>query len=200
MFTVCLISKLRKQILLTREVNFSGIYVQHGCFYCSTEKLHSMLKEDGGIKALLGMVRSGNSDVVAQVARGMANFAKCESRAIIQGSSMSLYEVEILCRSSSLFIILMTFVAAGHRKGRSLLMEDGGLEWLIANCNTASASTRRHVELALCHLAQNGKQSSRVENSIHGNILILIYFTDFAMMLFLQKFWKLRPFFQELTR
>ena len=68
-----------------------------------------MLKEDGGIKALLGMVRSGNSDVIAQVARGMANFAKCESRATDQGSSMSLYEVDILCRSSSLFTILMSF-------------------------------------------------------------------------------------------
>ncbi|XWS29414.1 hypothetical protein CRYUN_Cryun24cG0027600 [Craigia yunnanensis] len=94
---------------------------------CGNEILHTMLKEDGGIKALLGMVRSGNSDVVAQVARGMANFAKCESRAIVQG----------------------------HRKGRSLLMDEGALEWLIANCNTASASTRRHIELALCHLAQN---------------------------------------------
>ncbi|GMI86984.1 Arabidopsis thaliana KINESIN Ungrouped clade, gene A, ARMADILLO REPEAT-CONTAINING KINESIN 1 [Hibiscus trionum] len=94
---------------------------------CGNEKLHAMLKEDGGIKALLAMVRSGNSDVVAQVARGLANFAKCESRAIVQG----------------------------HRKGLSLLMEDCALEWLIANCNTAPASTRRHVELALCHLAQN---------------------------------------------
>lgn len=50
-----------------------------------TEKLHVMLKEDGGLEALLGMVRSGTTDVTAQVARGIANFAKCESRAVIQG-------------------------------------------------------------------------------------------------------------------
>ncbi|KAF9674909.1 hypothetical protein SADUNF_Sadunf10G0176400 [Salix dunnii] len=94
---------------------------------CGNESLHLMLKEDGGINALLGMARSGNNDVIAQVARGMANFAKCESRGIIQG----------------------------HRKARSLLIEDGVLEWLVAYSNTATASTRRHVELALCHLAQN---------------------------------------------
>ncbi|KAJ6357973.1 hypothetical protein OIU78_005746 [Salix suchowensis] len=94
---------------------------------CGNESLHMMLKEDGGINALLGMARSGNNDVIAQVARGMANFAKCESRGIIQG----------------------------HRKSRSLLIEDGVLEWLVAYSNTATASTRRHVELALCHLAQN---------------------------------------------
>ncbi|CAN1339449.1 Kinesin-like protein KIN-UC [Linum perenne] len=94
---------------------------------CGNETLHLMLIEDGGIKALLGMAKCGNLDVVAQVARGMANFAKCESRATFQG----------------------------HRKGRSLLMDQGALEWLMANCNTASASTRRHIELALCHLAQN---------------------------------------------
>ncbi|XP_059666045.1 kinesin-like protein KIN-UC [Cornus florida] len=94
---------------------------------CGNERLHVMLREDGGIKALLEMVRFGNSDVIAQVARGIANFAKCESRGTIQG----------------------------HRRGRSLLMEDGILTWLIANPSTASASTRRHIELALCHLAQN---------------------------------------------
>lgn len=44
-----------------------------------------MLKEDGGIKALLEMVRSGSNDVIAQIARGLANFAKCESRGITQG-------------------------------------------------------------------------------------------------------------------
>ncbi|XP_024991553.1 kinesin-like protein KIN-UC [Cynara cardunculus var. scolymus] len=94
---------------------------------CGNEKLHMLLTEQGGIKALLGMVRSGNHDVIAQVARGMANFAKCESRAITQG----------------------------HKKGRSLLMDDGVLSWLLGNSNTASISTRRHIELALCHLAQN---------------------------------------------
>ncbi|XP_076919903.1 kinesin-like protein KIN-UC [Bidens hawaiensis] len=93
---------------------------------CGNEKLHLLLIEQGGIKALLGMVRSGNNDIIAQVARGIANFAKCESRAITQG----------------------------HKKGRSLLM-DGVLSWLLANSNTASISTRRHIELALCHLAQN---------------------------------------------
>lgn len=45
---------------------------------------------------------------------------------------------------------------SGHRTGRSLLMEDGALKWLIVNSKTASESTRRHMELALCHLAQNG--------------------------------------------
>lgn len=44
-----------------------------------------ILREEGGIKALLGMVRSGNIEVIAQVARGIANFAKCESRGIVQG-------------------------------------------------------------------------------------------------------------------
>ncbi|KAF9596406.1 hypothetical protein IFM89_010670 [Coptis chinensis] len=94
---------------------------------CGNQKLHVMLKEDGGIKALFMMAQSGNSDVISQVARGMANFAKCESRGTIYG----------------------------HRKGRSLLLEDVALTWLIANTTSTSASTRRHIELALCHLAQN---------------------------------------------
>ncbi|KAJ8551678.1 hypothetical protein K7X08_021693 [Anisodus acutangulus] len=94
---------------------------------CGNEKLHVRLREDGAVKALLEMARSGNIEVIAQVSRGLANFAKCESRGTIQG----------------------------HRKGRSTLMEDGVLRWLITNSNSASSSTRRHIELALCHLAQN---------------------------------------------
>ncbi|XP_004250053.1 kinesin-like protein KIN-UC isoform X1 [Solanum lycopersicum] len=94
---------------------------------CGNEKLHTKLREDGAVKALLEMARSGNIEVIAQVARGLANFAKCESRGTIQG----------------------------HRKGRSTLMEDGVLKWLTTNSNNAASSTRRHIELALCHLAQN---------------------------------------------
>lgn len=49
------------------------------------DKLQTRLSREGGIKALLGMVRCGHPDVLAQVARGIANFAKCESRASTQG-------------------------------------------------------------------------------------------------------------------
>lgn len=53
--------------------------------YC-LDKLQLKLRGEGGIKALLGMVRCGHPDVLAQVARGIANFAKCESRASTQGN------------------------------------------------------------------------------------------------------------------
>jgi len=51
-----------------------------------------MLRSEGGIKALLGMVRCGHPDVLAQVARGIANFAKCESRASAQGTLFNNYK------------------------------------------------------------------------------------------------------------
>ena len=47
--------------------------------------MHTILVDDGGIKALLGMDRCGSSDVIAQIGRGIANFAKCETRGVIQG-------------------------------------------------------------------------------------------------------------------
>lgn len=54
------------------------------CF-AQTEKFLKLLKEEEGIKGLLTMAQSGNIDIIAQVARGMANFAKCETREIMQG-------------------------------------------------------------------------------------------------------------------
>ncbi|KAL5569393.1 hypothetical protein UlMin_025968 [Ulmus minor] len=111
---------------------------------CGNERLHTMLIEDGGIKALLAMVNCGSGDVIAQIARGFANFAKCETRGVMQG----------------------------QRKGPSLLVEDGVLAWLVANSNTTSATTQRHIELALCHLAQN-EDNARYFIS-HGGVKELI--------------------------
>ncbi|XP_039062223.1 kinesin-like protein KIN-UA isoform X1 [Hibiscus syriacus] len=94
---------------------------------CGNDKLQNKLRGEGGIKALLRMVKCGHPDVLAQVARGIANFAKCESRASTQG----------------------------NKTGRSLLIEDGALPWIVQNANNDASPIRRHIELALCHLAQH---------------------------------------------
>lgn len=52
------------------------------------------LRTEGGIKALLGIVRCGHPDVLSQVARGIANFAKCESRASAQGNMVFLIRLK----------------------------------------------------------------------------------------------------------
>ncbi|KVH95487.1 Armadillo [Cynara cardunculus var. scolymus] len=94
---------------------------------CGNDKLQVMLRAEGGIRALLGMVRCRHPDVLAQVARGIANFAKCESRASTQGI----------------------------KSGKSHLIEDGALPWIVKNANNEASPIRRHIELALCHMAQH---------------------------------------------
>ncbi|KAL3645606.1 hypothetical protein CASFOL_010786 [Castilleja foliolosa] len=94
---------------------------------CGNDKLLAKLRAEGGIRALMGMVRCRHPDVLAQVARGIANFAKCESRAPTQET----------------------------RGGRSVLIEDGALPWIVQNANNEASPIRRHIELALCHLAQH---------------------------------------------
>ncbi|KAL2668092.1 hypothetical protein AAZV13_01G109400 [Glycine max] len=95
---------------------------------CGNDKILMKLRSQGGIKALLGVVRCGHPDVLSQVARGIANFAKCESRASSQGI----------------------------KSGTSFLIEDGALPWIVHNANNEAAPIRRHIELALCHMAQQG--------------------------------------------
>lgn len=57
-------------------------------------------------------------------------------------------------------VLMITTLVAGDKIGKSLLIEDGVLDWIIANPPAYSSSTRRHIELALCHLAQNGMYST----------------------------------------
>ncbi|XP_057500359.1 kinesin-like protein KIN-UB [Actinidia eriantha] len=94
---------------------------------CGNDKLQMSLRSEGGIKALLQMARCRHPDVLSQVARGIANFAKCESRACTHGT----------------------------KAGRSILIEDGALPWIVQNANNEASLIRRHTELALCHLAQH---------------------------------------------
>ncbi|KAM1100349.1 hypothetical protein FF1_006784 [Malus domestica] len=49
------------------------------------DKLQMKLRSEGGIKALLGLVRCGHPNVLSQMARGMVNFAKYESRHVLKG-------------------------------------------------------------------------------------------------------------------
>lgn len=107
---------------------------------CGNDKLQVKLQSEGGIRALLGMVRSRHPDVLSQIARGIANFAKCESRAATQGT----------------------------KSGKSLLIEDGALPWIVQNANHEVSLIRRHIELALCHLAQH---EVNVRDMIDGGAL-----------------------------
>ncbi|XP_047322666.1 kinesin-like protein KIN-UB isoform X2 [Impatiens glandulifera] len=86
---------------------------------CGNDKLQAKLRAEGGLKALLEMVKSRHPDVLAQVARGIANFAKCS------------------------------------KSGKSLLIEDNALPWIMKNANNDGSPIKRHIELALCHLAQH---------------------------------------------
>ena len=65
-------------------LTYSVHIVLYGNVFCA-DKLQVELREMGGIKALLSMTQSTHRDILAQIARGIANFAKCESRAIAQG-------------------------------------------------------------------------------------------------------------------
>ncbi|KAI5082099.1 hypothetical protein GOP47_0001842 [Adiantum capillus-veneris] len=103
---------------------------------CGNGEIQVKLKDDGGIKALLRMGESEYLDVKAQVGRGLANFAKCESRRALQ-------ECQI----------------------KSLLLEEGALPWIVKNANNGAELICRHIEMALCHLAQN---ESNAEDLVTG--------------------------------
>lgn len=95
LFNNCLVSLLRNNadrfpmLIRFKEPFFRSILLSNE-FLFATDKLQARLRGEGGVKALLGMVKCGHPDVLAQVARGIANFAKCESRAATQGDTLHL--------------------------------------------------------------------------------------------------------------
>lgn len=50
-----------------------------------------MLKKDGVTKALLELSRIDHDDVITQIARGIANFAKCETRDRYNGTIITVF-------------------------------------------------------------------------------------------------------------
>jgi len=62
----------------------------------------------------------------------------------------------MLTHCDTIWINSRTFV--GYKLGRSLLIDDGALPWIVANANNEASPIRRHIELALCHLAQHGTE------------------------------------------
>ncbi|KAF3671314.1 hypothetical protein FXO37_08109 [Capsicum annuum] len=71
------------------------------------DKLQTRLRSEGGIMALLRMVRCRHPDLLSQVDRGIVNFAKCESRVSTQV----------------------------QKTRQSSLIEDGALTMVIQNSN-----------------------------------------------------------------
>jgi kinesin family protein 5 len=47
------------------------------------------------------------------------------------------------------------YQVAGYKTGRSLLIDDGVLLWIVANANNDASPIWHYIELALCHLAQH---------------------------------------------
>lgn len=69
---------------------------------------------------------------------------------------------------SSVTRLGLTFyiIIAGYKLGRSLLIDDGALPWIVANANNEASPIRRHIELALCHLAQHGMELAVLDFSV----------------------------------
>lgn len=59
---------------------------------------------------------------------------------------------------------LWPLFVTGTKTGKSLLLEDGALSWIVQNANNEASPIRRHIELALCHLAQHGEHCFTLSN------------------------------------
>ena len=72
--------------------------------------------------------------------------------AIEKNGRWILKAVQCICVVVSGLLLLFS----GNKVGKSLLIDDGSLPWIVKNANNEAAPIRRHIELALCHLAQHG--------------------------------------------
>lgn len=80
------------------------------------------------------------------------------TRALLPYFPLGIFFLQYLALSTVSIIARVKVLphCTGTKSGRSFLIEDGALPWIVQNANNEASSIRRHIELALCHLAQHG--------------------------------------------
>ncbi|KAH8932797.1 hypothetical protein BDL97_19G094100 [Sphagnum fallax] len=119
--------------------------------------------EAGGLGSLLNLLQSSEDETIRRVAAGaVANLAMNETN---QELIMAQGGIGLLARTAddaedpqTLRMVagaIANLCGNGYKTGRSLLIDDGALPWIVANANNDALPIRHHIELALCHLAQH---------------------------------------------
>ena len=107
------------------------------------------LLEGGGLRALVALASSGHPDVLAQVARGLANFVVGEEgKSAEEGNDDGPSDATAVAAAA----------VATPRGGwpGDALMHAGALPTLVAMASSHTISVKRHAALALYHLVAKG--------------------------------------------
>ncbi|KAL0464669.1 UNVERIFIED_CONTAM: Kinesin-like protein KIN-UB [Sesamum latifolium] len=120
------------------------------------------LHEQVGLQKILSLLESEDANVRIHAVKVVANLAAEESNQeliMAQGGicllAMTAADAEDPQTLRMVAGAIANLCGNGTREGRSLLIEDGALPWIVQNANNEASLIRRHVELALCHLAQH---------------------------------------------
>ncbi|KAG6427973.1 hypothetical protein SASPL_112221 [Salvia splendens] len=122
------------------------------------EANQELIMAQGGI-CLLAMTATDAEDpqTLRMVAGAIANLCgndKLQMRLRSEGGIKALLGM-VRCRHPDVLSQVARGIANFAKHGRSLLIDDGALPWIVQNANSEASLIRRHVELALCHLAQH---------------------------------------------
>nr|XP_017185776.2 kinesin-like protein KIN-UA isoform X3 [Malus domestica] len=119
--------------------------------------------EAGGLTSLLMLLKNSEDETIHRVAAGaIANLAMNETNQelIMTQGGISLLSMTAANGEDPQTLRMVAGAIAnlcgnGTKTGKSLLIEDGAVAWIVQNANNDAAPIKRHVELALCHLAQH---------------------------------------------
>ncbi|XP_050151724.1 kinesin-like protein KIN-UA isoform X3 [Malus sylvestris] len=119
--------------------------------------------EAGGLTSLLMLLKNSEDETIHRVAAGaIANLAMNETNQelIMTQGGISLLSMTAANGEDPQTLRMVAGAIAnlcgnGTKTGKSLLIEDGAVAWIVQNANNDAAPIKRHIELALCHLAQH---------------------------------------------